>query len=129
VEPADEAAVAAWEGPLSVRAAVTKALEEERAAKRIGMSLEAEVEVSGAAEVLAPLRRFEEASTVFPGNLANLFIVSRVALRESDGPVAVRVSKAAGAKCERCWTYSENVGRLAADPRVCERCASVLVAR
>jgi isoleucyl-tRNA synthetase len=129
VEPADEALLAAWEGPLGVRAAVTKALEEERAAKRIGMSLEAEVEVAGPTDVLAPLRRFEEASAVFPGNLANFFIVSRVALREGGGPVAVRVGRAPGAKCERCWSYSENVGRMPADSRVCERCAAVLEAR
>ena len=37
-------------------------------------------------------------------------------------------ARAAGGKCERCWTYSENVGRLA-HPGVCERCAAVLEAR
>jgi isoleucyl-tRNA synthetase len=125
-EPADEALLTAWQKPLEVRAAVTKALEEERSAKRVGMSLEAAVEVSAPADVLAPLRRFEDAGSAFPGRLASFFIVSGVTLREADGPVAVRVTRAPGAKCERCWTYSENVGRMPADPRVCERCASVL---
>ena len=78
---------------------------------------------------LAPLRAHEETSTVFPGNLANLFIVSAVDLVEGEGPLTVTVERAAGGKCERCWTYSPNVGRLAAHPGVCERCAAVLEAR
>jgi len=40
----------------------------------------------------------------------------------------VEVARAPGAKCERCWTYSEQVGRLAVHPGVCERCAAVLQA-
>ena len=68
----------------------------------------------------------DEQGHVFPGNLANLFIVSGVSLAEADGPMAVRVERARGSKCERCWTFSENVGRLSAHPGVCERCAAVL---
>ena len=73
-----------------------------------------------------PLREHEATGRVFPGNLANLFIVSGVTLVDSDGALGVRVERARGAKCERCWTYSENVGRLPAHPAVCERCAAVL---
>jgi isoleucyl-tRNA synthetase len=115
-----------WPGLLEVRAAVTKALEEARAAKRIASSLEARLEIAAPAAVLAPLREHEATGRVFPGNLANLFIVSGVALLDADGPLTVRVERARGAKCERCWTYSENVGRLPAHPAVCERCAAVL---
>jgi len=128
-EGADDLVLARWSALLDVRAAVTKALEEARAAKRIASSLEAQVEVKAPAAVLAPLRAHEEKSTVFPGNLANLFIVSAVRLVEADGPLSVAVERAAGGKCERCWTYSANVGRLAAHAGVCERCAGVLEAR
>ena len=112
-----------------MRSVVTKALEEERAAKRIAGSLEARVVVRAPAEVLARLRRHEERSTVFPGNLANLFIVSRVTLVEAEGPVT-RGGRSAptASRCERCWTYSENVGRLGIHSGVCERCAAVLAA-
>jgi isoleucyl-tRNA synthetase len=115
-----------WPALLDARAVVTKALEESRAAKLIASSLEARVTVRGGAALLEPLRRHEQASRVFPGNLANLFIVSGVRLEETDGPLAVQVERAPGGKCERCWTWSENVGRLAAHPAVCERCADVL---
>jgi isoleucyl-tRNA synthetase len=53
--------------------------------------------------------------------------VSRVDLVEG-GDLAVQVSRAPGAKCDRCWTYSEKVGRLS-HPGLCERCAAVLEAR
>ena len=71
---------------------------------------------------LQPLRAYEDASTVFPGNLASLFIVSRVRLQDGEGPLTVTVEKAAGAKCGRCWTFSEKVGALD-PPEVCERAA------
>ena len=125
----DDLVLARWQPLLDARAVVTKALEEARAAKLIGTSLEARVTVRGSATALAPLRAHESASHVFPGNLANLFIVSRVELEESAGPLAVNVARAAGNKCDRCWTYSPNVGRLKAHPAVCERCAAVLEAR
>jgi isoleucyl-tRNA synthetase len=126
---ADDLVLARWRPLLDARAVVTKVLEEARAAKRIASSLEASVLLSGPAAALAPLHAHEKSSSVFPGNLANLFIVSRVELREDEGPLSVAVDRAPGAKCERCWTYSPNVGRLKAHPGVCERCAAVLEAR
>ena len=114
---------------LEVRSAVTKALEEARAEKRIASSLEARVEVMGPAAALGALREHAEADPAFPGNLANLFIVSSARLREAEGPLSVTVERASGAKCERCWTYSERVGRLDVHPGVCERCAKILETR
>ncbi len=124
---ADATLVDAWQGTLvAARDMVLKKLEEARAAKTIASSLEARVRISGSPEALALLRRHEDGSTVFPGNLANLFIVSRVDLIDGDGPLTATVERASGAKCERCWTYSENVGTLAVHSGVCERCAAVL---
>jgi len=122
-------AVLEWSDKLfPVRDEVLKQLELARAAKDIGSSLEARVVITAPKETVARLRAYQEKGPAFPGNLANLFIVSRVDLAEEDGDLSVRVSRAPGAKCERCWTYSENVGRLA-PPGVCERCAAVLGAR
>jgi len=128
-EPVDEPALQRWDALLEIRATVTKALEEERAAKRIASSQEAAVVVRGPAASMALLRSHEDASRTFPGNLASLFIVSKVRLDDAEGPVSVDVARAEGAKCERCWTYSVNVGRLPVHPGVCERCAEVLESR
>jgi isoleucyl-tRNA synthetase len=125
-EAVDDARLARWAGLLDVRAEVNKVLEEARAAKQLAASLEAAVTIRGEERALAPLRAFDALSSVFPGNLANLFIVSRVVLEEAAGPLAASVARAAGGKCERCWTWSERVGTLAAHPGVCERCAEVV---
>jgi isoleucyl-tRNA synthetase len=118
-----------WTAILDVRSAVTKALEETRAAKRIGSSLEASIVLRAPAATLDPLREYERRSQGFPGNLASLFIVSQVRLEQADGPLSVDVARAEGAKCERCWTYSTGVGQQAIHAGVCERCASVLEAQ
>ncbi len=131
-ETPDEALLSRWTTLLGAREAVTQALEPLRADKSIAASLEARVELRGDATALAPFREHEAQSSVFPGNLANLFIVSEVSLVEdasAASPYAVSASRALGAKCERCWTYSKQVGQLAAHPGVCERCAAVLEAR
>ena len=125
VEKADPAVLEGMAPLLDARAVVTKALEDARAAKVCASSLEASVTVSGTTEALAPLRAHEALKAPFPGNLANLFIVSHVNLVEAAGPLAVTVARAPGRKCERCWTYSEAVGRLS-HPEVCERCDAVL---
>ncbi len=125
-EDVDEGLISHWGSLLDVRALATKALEEARDSKELAASLEARLKVTGPAGALGPLREHEEASTVFPGNLANLFIVSGVGLEEDgDGALRVGVERAAGAKCGRCWTFSEKVGTLD-PPEVCERCAEVL---
>jgi isoleucyl-tRNA synthetase len=127
-EASDETLLGTWETLSATRAVVTKALEEARAAGRIASSLEAQVRLRGGAAELAPLTRYDESGTiVFPGNLANLFIVSRVILETAEGPLSVDVTRAAGAKCERCWTYSE--AAATAVPAICERCADVLGSR
>jgi isoleucyl-tRNA synthetase len=57
------------------------------------------------------------------------FIVSQVALvKASDAaaPLGVKVERAEGEKCERCWNYSTRVGESARYPTACERCVESL---
>jgi len=122
-EPVDPAVLAQWAGLLDVRAQVTKALEEARAAKTLSASLEARITVRAPEATLRVLREHEGAGRVFPGNLANLFIVSQVRLEPGPAPLTVVVERATGAKCERCWTFSEQVK---GPDTVCERCTEVL---
>jgi isoleucyl-tRNA synthetase len=122
-EKPDEDVLQLWDARLAVRSVVTKALEEARAAKTIASSLEAAVTLKGRATALSPLRDYEARGGVFPGNLANLFIVSEVVLTEAEGDLGVEVRRAEGGKCERCWTFSRRVGPA---ERICERCADVL---
>ncbi len=40
--------------------------------------------------------------------------------------LAVKIERADGKKCERCWNYSTHVGENARYPTVCERCSEAL---
>lgn len=114
---------------MDVRDDVLKALEEARAAKTIGKSLEAKVTVYGNEELAALLASTDD-------NLAQLFIVSKYEYGGTQGQapahavklneVSVTVEKAEGEKCERCWTISEEIGQSEAHPALCPRCASVV---
>jgi isoleucyl-tRNA synthetase len=128
-EGPDDLVLAQWAPLLEARGVVTKALEEARASREIASSLEAKVTLRGDERSLGPLRGYEARGTAFPSHLANLFIVSAVALEPLAEGLSVRVERAPGAKCERCWTFSTQVGRLRAHPGVCERCAAVLEER
>ncbi len=128
----DSGALEAWRPLLEAREIVLKALETARASKTIASSLEAALVLQGSAAVLAPLRAHEALPAPFPGNLANLFIVSEVRLEETaGGSLAVEVARAQGVKCSRCWTYSPGkAGEGSADPRgpLCPRCSAVVEA-
>jgi isoleucyl-tRNA synthetase len=113
-----------WNVLREVREAVLKELEEARASKLIGTSLEAQVTLNvSAEEILRTLRSYKD-------QLRYLFIVSAVTLKHGPGngtgDVRVEVKKADGTKCERCWNYSTRVGEDKTYPTVCERCSAVL---
>jgi isoleucyl-tRNA synthetase len=115
----------AWKKLFEVRDDVLRALEEARVAKSIGSSLEASIEVTASGEVYE-LLKFHESE------LRYLFIVSQVMLATTDASTAnssgvgVKVSRAPGEKCDRCWNYSTRIGESERYPTVCERCAPAL---
>ena len=42
------------------------------------------------------------------------------------GRVTALVRKADGSRCERCWNYSMQLGRLSGHAHICDRCAPVV---
>ncbi len=44
----------------------------------------------------------------------------------ASGALEIRVERARGDKCERCWKYRRDVGSNEEFPTVCGACASVL---
>jgi isoleucyl-tRNA synthetase len=67
--------------------------------------------------------------------LPQFFIVSQVEVSSKpiegakatglDG-LSVKIQKALGQKCDRCWNYSVHVGEDERYPTVCERCSAAL---
>jgi isoleucyl-tRNA synthetase len=113
---------------LAVRSDVAKVLELARADKTIGHSLDARVELAAGGDLGTLLKN--EA-----GQLADLFIVSQVeicdnleggATGENLSELQIRVSKAAGEKCARCWNYAKSVGDHTEHPEICHRCLESL---
>ena len=94
------------------------ALEQARADKTIGKSLEAEVDPTVTAED-AFLADMDAA------DLADTLIVSQVRV-DVGAEQAVAVRPAAGAKCLRCWKVLPTVGSDAEHPELCPRCAAVV---
>jgi isoleucyl-tRNA synthetase len=119
----------AWEELAKVRSAVLVKLEEARNAKSIGGSLEAKVSLYSSVPKLQSILK------AYAKQLPALFIVSQVQIldaapagidpAESSG-LAVRIEKADGKKCERCWNYSVHVGENQRYPTICERCSEAL---
>ncbi len=117
-----------WPRLIAVRNEVLKALEIARQEKFIGTPLEARVRLAADGD-LEPLLRDYHAQ------LPALFIVSQVELSKNSlagayesqlAGLKVKIEKAAGKKCARCWTYSERVGEDGVYPSVCERCSAAL---
>jgi isoleucyl-tRNA synthetase len=116
----DEELAARWEDLFKVREEVMRALEEARVAKLIGGSLEAAVDITASGKTYDLLAGYGD-------YLRFVFIVSQVSLTKADtGDVSIKVRRAEGKKCERCWNYSTHVGESTRYPTVCERCVQAL---
>ncbi|MGA6925237.1 MAG: isoleucine--tRNA ligase [Desulfosarcina sp.] len=118
-----------WEMLIGVRAEVTKALEQARADKVIGHSLDASVTIGLADDLYAVMADFK-------AELRFILIVSRAEVvageikdayigQETPG-VWVKVTPADGDKCQRCWVYDDSVGKIADHPTICTRCHDAL---
>ncbi|MEA5038489.1 MAG: isoleucine--tRNA ligase [Clostridiaceae bacterium] len=116
-----------WSELLSLRSDINLALEEARAAKLIGKPLEAKVVLRCTAEEKSKLMPDAEL-------LRDLLIVSALEIEEghegkpcaNHESVYLTVLRAEGEKCARCWCYSTEVGKNAAHPTLCPRCAEVV---
>ena len=124
-----------WKELITVRNVVNKALELARADRKIGSSLEAQVMLKvDNADLVKKLDLLKK-------NLTGLFITSQATilpgehdLSQSNGYLAdvteaglrVVVLPANGAKCGRCWKFSEEVGKDSAYPEYCDHCADAL---
>ena len=111
-----------WAKIKAVRDDVLNALEQKRAEKVIGKSLEAEVTIYTNDESLKGME----------ADLAEACIVSKVNVStegegENKGAVcSVTAVKKAGEPCARCWKADDTVGCDSEYPALCKRCAEVI---
>ena len=133
VNPAfvDEELGEKWRTLVAVKGEISKAIEAARKSKTVGHSLDAAVAV-------APPEKLRELIAGHREDLQALQIVSQLDIvtrgdldagayesKEIDG-LYVGVTKARGQKCQRCWIYSEDLGKDPEHPAICGRCLANL---
>jgi isoleucyl-tRNA synthetase len=127
-----------WAMLIGLRGRALAELETARQNKLIGKALEAKIVLEGTPEALAPFLSHWEP-------LREILNVSALACHEVEPSPAsdsasetikltaalprIRVEKADGRKCERCWHWEIDVGANATHPTLCGRCATVVPAR
>jgi isoleucyl-tRNA synthetase len=118
-----------WDILLKTRDRILKYLEESRAKKEIGNSLEASI------NLVVP-RKLNDLFQAYRDQLADLYIVSSINIesKEKSGDfslenlvedIEVTISRVEGKKCERCWKYfsEESDSR---HPGICNRCLNAI---
>jgi len=119
---ADQALLERWGKLMSVRETVTKAIEEVRKTGAVGSSLEARIVLRTSDPEMKTL--LESILPIWP----QVAIVSEAAVEfDAAAPeLEVKVSKAEGAKCPRCWQWRRDIGSNQAHAGVCGRCAKAM---
>jgi isoleucyl-tRNA synthetase len=118
-----------WDELLKVRGEVNKVIEQARADKRLGGSLEAAVTLFADDALATDLRSL--------GNELRFVLLTSgakvAALSEADDAAVpsellkglkIGLAKAEGDKCPRCWHYTTDVGQNAEHSDICGRCVT-----
>lgn len=118
-----------WNKLFAIRDEVNKALEMKRAERFIGNSLEAKI-------IIHPTEEYKELIQQYSDFLPTFFIVSAVDIVENNiedsyksseiEGLEIKIERAPGEKCQRCWNWSESVGTFSDASDICERCYKVL---
>lgn len=117
-----------WEKIFDLRETVQKSLEETRSKGIIGSSLEAEV-------ILYIKDSHMKALDISKEELATLFIVSNLKIEglkpdkrlpKEIERIRIKIKKAEGKKCARCWKWSKQVGKIETFSGLCPRCAKIV---
>jgi isoleucyl-tRNA synthetase len=110
-----------WSEIAGQRNLVMKTIETERAAGRLGSSLQAEV-------IFRASGKWFDLLSSLGDDLKFVFITSKATVERApnEDDTGPRVTVSLNQKCERCWHYREDVGADAAHPTICGRCTSNL---
>lgn len=118
-----------WAELLKVRGEVNKVLEQARADKRLGGSLEAAVTLYADSELAARLNSLQDELRFVL--LTSAASVAPLAEAPADAQASellkglkIAFSTAPGEKCPRCWHYTSDIGLVAEHADICGRCVS-----
>ena len=118
-----------WDELLKVRGEVNKVIEQARADKKVGGSLEAAVTLYAEPELAAKLTALgDELRFVLLTSGAKVADYAEASADAQQSELLkglkVALSKADGEKCPRCWHYTTDIGKVAEHADICGRCVS-----
>ncbi|WP_455426862.1 isoleucine--tRNA ligase [Dryocola sp. LX212] len=118
-----------WDTLLTVRGEVNKVIEQARADKRVGGSLEAAVTLYADSDLAAKLNALgDELRFVLLTSGAQVADYAQATEDAQPSEILkglkVALRKADGEKCPRCWHYTTDVGQVAEHAEICGRCVS-----
>jgi isoleucyl-tRNA synthetase len=118
-----------WDTLLTVRGEVNKVIEQARADKRVGGSLEAAVTLYADSELAEKLNSLgEELRFVLLTSGAEVADYAQATEDAQQSEILkglkVALRKADGEKCPRCWHYTTDVGQVAEHAEICGRCVT-----
>ncbi|OOR98441.1 isoleucine--tRNA ligase [Haemophilus paracuniculus] len=113
-----------WQQLLKVRAEVNRVLEQARNEKIIGAGLEAKVTVYANDQIRPLLEQLSnELRFVLITSQAIIKPLAEADVAEGElSGLAVKVERADGEKCPRCWHFATDIGANAEHSTVCGRC-------
>lgn len=113
-----------WQQLLKVRAEVNRVLEQARNDKLIGAGLEAKVTVYASEEIRPLLEQLgNELRFVLITSQVVVKPLSKADVAESElTGLAIKVERADGEKCPRCWHFATDIGSNKEHSHICGRC-------
>jgi isoleucyl-tRNA synthetase len=118
-----DALMSKWASVREARAFALKELETLRSAGSIGSSLQGEVNISASGAMFDILQSLG-------ADLKFVTITSAATLsKHAEEGIAVAVNPTANQKCDRCWHYSDDIGKNTEHPTICGRCIDNLAGK
>lgn len=117
-----------WKRLLALRDVVMKHLEMERAKGLIGSSLEAAVFLTSDNDEMKSFLsdNLEKLPGLFKVSQVELPGVSEDMSRGEELSLKIKIEKAKGSKCPRCWNYGDTAVGGGEHPELCRRCRKVV---
>ncbi len=115
-----------WRQVMTVKTAVNKELENQRAEKRIGAALAAEVSLYCSDELATLLKKLGSelrfALMVSAAEVKPLQAADENAVNTDVKGLQLIIRASGHSKCVRCWHHRADIGAHAEHPELCERC-------
>ncbi|BFI91148.1 isoleucine--tRNA ligase [Enterobacterales bacterium endosymbiont of Anomoneura mori] len=109
-----------WNEIIKIKNKINKKIENLRIKKKIGSTLEANIEIYANNKLIKYLKKFKnELNYLFIISNIKLFILDKIN-KINNFKIFINISKEK--KCNRCWHYTNNISKISKYIGICNRC-------